>query len=303
MQTTAPVFNIQSYSIHDGPGIRTTVFLKGCPLRCQWCANPESHSSLPQLMFYKSKCIGCGKCVDFCPTKAIAMRNGIAATDRSLCNGCGHCVDICPTEAREIVGTSMTVDEVMKRVLEDKLFIESSGGGITVSGGEPLSHPAFIESLLQAAKDEGFHTAIESSCFANRNVVESVFRHVDLGLLDLKHMDTKEHERLTGVPNEIILDNLRYIYHGLKVPFMISLPIIPNCNDSDENINATANFVANELGADVPLRLLPYHRLGEGKKDSLGKEMHFAFSVPTDENIEHIKAIIESYGLQVQIGG
>ena len=303
MQITVPVFNIQSYSIHDGPGIRTTVFLKGCPLRCLWCANPESHSPLPQLMFYHSKCVGCGKCADVCPSKAIRLHDNIAATNRALCNSCGLCVNICPVEAREIVGKTMTVDEVLEKVLEDKLFIESSGGGVTVSGGEPLMHPDFTETLLAQAKAVGLHTAIESSCFADHKVIERVFRYVDLGLLDIKHMDSAEHQRLTGVPNEIILDNLRYIYHELNVPFMISLPIIPGYNDSHKNIEATADFIANELGKDVRLRLLPYHRLGEAKNDSLGKDMNFSFSIPSDEHMHQVKTILESFGLQAQIGG
>ena len=303
MQITAPVFNIQGYSIHDGPGIRTTVFLKGCPLRCLWCANPESHSPLPQLMFYSGKCVGCGKCADVCPTKVITLQDNIAATNRALCISCGLCVNICPAEAREIVGKAMTVDEVMEKVLEDKLFIESSGGGITVSGGEPLMHPDFTEALLSTAKANGLHTAIESSCFASHSVIEQVFRYVDLGLLDIKHMDSAEHKRLTGVPNETILDNLRYIYHELNVPFMISLPIIPGCNDSHKNIEATAAFIANELGKDVCLRLLPYHRLGEAKNDSLGKDMNFSFSIPSAEHMQQLKNILESFGLQVQIGG
>ena len=167
MELTAPVFNVQTYSIHDGPGIRVTVFLKGCPLRCLWCANPESNLATPQLMTYGTKCTGCGRCLSACPKNAISIgpdKNGkmIAITDRARCVNCGKCVDICPAEAREIAGNPMTVREVLDKVLRDKLFIDASGGGMTVSGGECLMHPDFTEALLYAAKEAGLHTAIES---------------------------------------------------------------------------------------------------------------------------------------------
>lgn len=307
LEVSAPIFNIQSYSIHDGPGIRVTVFIKGCPLRCLWCANPESNLATPQLMFYANKCTGCGRCVGACPQKAISLgeKDGkiLAITDRSLCTDCGACAEICPAEARELAGKTMSVAEVLKKVLRDRLFMESSGGGVTLSGGEPLMHPDFSEALLKAAKAEGLHTAIESCSFASREVVDRVFRHVDLGLLDIKHMDSESHRKLTGVPNEPILENLIYIRKVLGVPVMISLPVIPGYNDSPENISATARFVAEELGRDVKIRLLPYHRLGESKNESLGKGMELSIQVPDDEHMQSLKAIVESFGLYAQIGG
>lgn len=306
-ELTAPIFNIQTYSIHDGPGIRVTVFIKGCPLRCLWCANPESNLTTPQLMTYSSKCSGCGRCIASCPRGAIRVgeKNGkiVALTDRDLCIDCGDCVESCPLSAREIAGKNMTVNEVVAKVLKDRLFMDSSGGGMTVSGGEPLMHPDFTEALLRAAKEEGLHTAIESCSFASRDVVDRVFQYVDLGLLDIKHMDSDTHKRLTGVPNEPILENLKHIYHDLHVPFMISLPTITGYNDSDENIAATAKFIAEELGSDVHVRLLPYHRLGESKNDSLGKNMDMSIDIPSDEHMQHLKNIMESYGLVAQIGG
>lgn len=304
---TAPIFNVQTYSIHDGPGIRVTVFIKGCPLRCLWCANPESNLAEPQLMTYTNKCTGCGKCITECPNHAITLSEVnskvIAVTDRKKCCNCGQCVTVCPAEAREIAGKTMSVSEVLEKVQKDRLFIDSSGGGITVSGGEPLMHPDFTEALLRAAKEDGLHTAIESCSFTSRDVVDRIFKYVDLGLLDIKHMDSDTHKKLTGVPNEPILENLKHIYHQLQVPFMISLPTITGYNDSDENIAATAKFIAEELGTDVPVRLLPYHRLGESKNDSLGKEMDFSIEIPTEEHMQHLKAIVESYGLTAQIGG
>ncbi len=303
----APVFNIQTYSIHDGPGIRVTVFVKGCPLRCLWCANPESNLAIPQLMTYANKCTGCGRCVSECPNYAIELRNIndklVAATNRSMCCNCGKCVSACPNESRGIAGKNMSVSEVLEKVQKDRLFIDSSGGGITVSGGEPLMHPDFTEALLRAAKEDGLHTAIESCSFASRGVVDRVFRYVDLGLLDIKHMDPKEHERLTGVSNNLILENLIHIYHDLMVPFMISIPVIPGYNDSDENIAATAIFISEKLGKDVPVRLLPYHRLGESKNDSLGKPMDFSIIPPSEEHMHHLKELVTAYGLSAQIGG
>lgn len=306
-ELAATIFNIQSYSVHDGPGIRVTVFLKGCPLRCLWCANPESNLAAPQLMSYASKCVGCGKCVPACPNGAITIeeKNGrfISTTDRTKCTDCGVCTTACSIGAREIAGKTMTVAEILAKVQKDRLFIDTSGGGITVSGGEPLMCPDFTAALLRAAKEAGFHTAIESCSYATRAVIDQVYPYVDLGLLDIKHMDSTIHMKYTGVPNEPILENLKHIYHDLKVPFMISLPVIPGYNDSDENIIATARFVSTELGNDVKIRLLPYHRLGESKNDSLGKMMDMSIEVPTNEHMSRLKSIVESVGPSAQIGG
>lgn len=307
MELSAPIFNIQTYSIHDGPGIRVTVFEKGCPLRCKWCANPESNSPEPQLMTYLAKCTACGRCIKYCPQGAISIgeKGGrpYAKTDREKCTSCGGCIEICPNEAREIAGENMTVREVLKKVSRDKLFMDASGGGMTISGGECLMHPDFTEALLYAAREAGIHTAVESCSFASKSVIEKVHRYVDLALLDIKHMDSKEHERLVGVPNEVILDNIKYIYHTLKKKVVIRVPTIPGCNDSDDNIRATAEFVKNELGGDVSVHLLPYHRLGESKNESLGREMDLTIDIPSDEHMQHLKGIVEAYGLTCQIGG
>ena len=307
MELTAPIFNIQTYSIHDGPGIRVTVFEKGCPLRCKWCANPESNLPEPQLMTYFAKCTGCGRCAPKCPQNAItgAVKDGkpYAKTDRTLCTSCGKCVDFCPTEAREIAGEEMTVRAVLKEVLKDKMFMDSSGGGMTISGGECLMHPDFTEALLYAAHEAGIHTAIESCSFASEAVVDRVLKNVDLALLDIKHMDSDIHRELTGVPNEQILKNIKHIYHDLKKKVVIRVPVITGYNDSDENIAATADFVKNELGSDVGIHLLPYHRLGESKNESLVKEMDLSISIPTDEHMNALKAIVEARSLYCRIGG
>lgn len=307
MELTAPIFNVQTYSIHDGPGIRVTVFEKGCPLRCRWCANPESNLARPQLMTYAAKCTACGRCVAVCPQKAVSIGElhdkPCALTDRALCVECGACVDVCPCEAREIVGQEKTVREVLDQVLRDKLFIDASGGGMTVSGGECLAHPDFTEALLYAAKEHGLHTAIESSSFAPEPIFDQVLRYVDLALLDIKHMDSNTHRELTGVPNEQILSNIRHAVRDLKKEVTVRVPTIPGYNDSEENIRATARFVKEELGPGVGVHLLPYHRLGESKNESLGKAMDLSVTVPSDEHMQELKALVESYGLYCQIGG
>ena len=307
MELTAPIFNIQSYSIHDGPGIRVTVFEKGCPLRCVWCANPESNLAKPQLMTYGSRCTGCGRCVSACPKQAICLveKDGKIreCTDRSLCVDCGACVSVCPAGARELAGEEKTVRQVLDKVLQDKLFMDGSGGGMTISGGECLMHPEFTAALLYAAKQEGIHTAVESCSFASRGVIDQVFQYVDLALLDVKHMDSAKHLEYTGVPNEQILDNIRHVYHDLKVPVSVRVPTIPGYNDSDENISATAEFVSTQLGMDVEIHLLPYHRMGESKNESLGNEMNFSIEVPDNAHMMRLKALVESYGLKAQIGG
>ena len=307
MDLTAPVFNIQSYSIHDGPGIRVTVFLKGCPLRCRWCANPESNSPKPQLMFYAAKCVACGKCIEACPEKAIlpGMKEGrpVALTLREKCVDCGACAEVCPYEARELAGKEMTVRQVLDQVLKDKLFIDASGGGIPLSGGECLANPDFTEALLYAAKEAGLHTAVESCSYAPEATVDRAFRYLDLGLLDIKHMDSAVHKALTGVPNELILSNVKHIYHDLKKTVTVRVPTIPGCNDSEENIAATARFVREELGPEVGVHLLPYPRLGESKNESLGRTMDLSIQVPSEEHMERLKAIVEGYGLYCQVGG
>ncbi|MBR5113882.1 MAG: glycyl-radical enzyme activating protein [Oscillospiraceae bacterium] len=293
---TAPVFEIQSFCIHDGPGIRSVVFLKGCPLRCLWCANPESQSARPEVFVYPEKCVGCGICTAACPTGAA----NLAKTDRERCTGCGACARACQAGARVLSGRDMTVAEVLRKVEGDRLFYEESGGGITLSGGEPLTHPEFCAALLDAAREAGLHTAVESCVFASREAVDAVFSRADLALTDVKHMDSAAHERLTGVPNETILDNIRHIRFELGVPVVLRMPTVPGLNDSEENVAAAADF-AKSLGA--PLCLLPYHRLGLGKLDALGRPRGEDIPLPDDARMESLRALAESRGIECRIGG
>jgi len=304
MDEKGVIFNIQHYSIHDGPGIRTTVFLKGCPLQCLWCQNPESQSSRPEVFLNLEKCIGCGRCAQVCPEGAIEIFGGSSRTNRKLCKGVGKCVEVCPTEARNLMGKQITAKEVFKEVEGDAIFYEGSGGGVTLSGGEPLAQPKFSLSLLKLCKEAGIHTAIDTCGFAKWDTVREVLEYADLVLYDFKHLDAVEHEKLTGRSNELILENARKIYHELNIPFLARVPIIPGYNDSVENIEATAKFIATELENTVKVHLIPYHRMWEVKYERLEKEgKSLSIDPPSEEHMTELQKIFESFGLTVYLGG
>lgn len=301
----ARIFNIQPFSIHDGPGIRTTVFLKGCSLRCLWCQNPESQIARPELFFDAGKCTGCGKCAEVCPNHAITIHDGRSCTDRTVCDGNGQCVTVCPSGARDIMGSKEDPDRIFDKVMLDEIFYRQSQGGVTVSGGEPLSQPDFVRDFLRRCKAAGLHTAIDTSGYADWNSVKQVLEYTDLVLYDLKHMDNAIHKKLTNVPNDIILENARRIHHELGVPMQVRTSIVPGYNDSVDNISATARFIAEELSPSVEYHLLPYHKLGEIKQERLEwpSERLFTSSVPGNNHIDVLKNTAESFGLNVFIGG
>jgi pyruvate formate lyase activating enzyme len=298
------LFNIQSYCIHDGPGIRTTVFLKGCPLRCPWCQNPESHSFHPELLFAEEKCAGCGACVRVCPEKAIRMRGNASRTDRRLCRSTGLCADACPNEARTVIGRRATADEVFREIAADSLFYRESGGGVTLSGGEPLAQPEFASSILEKCRNAGFHTALDTCGHADWATAREVLRHVNLVLFDFKHMDPEIHVKFTGVSNELILRNAEKIHHEMSIPMWARIALVPGFNDSPENMEATARFIAEKLSSAIPVHLLPCHRLGAAKWERLGRENETAeIEVPGESIMAECRRILESFGLTVISGG
>lgn len=290
------VFNIQRYSLHDGGGIRTLVFLKGCPLTCEWCSNPESQATKPQLIFTQDKCMGCGKCVDICPTGA---RKG-AEAHTAQCTLCGECVKVCPTGSLEIVGREMYAQEIIQEIEKDREFYETSNGGVTISGGEPLVQWEFTAELIKELKQRYYHVAIETCGYAQWEQVEKVVSLCDLILYDIKHMDSELHKKYIGVPNELILQNAGKIAQkNLNIVFRI--PLLGGINDDENNITKVAKF-AQRIGVKE-VHLLPYHRFGEGKYKKLNREYTCKATTPSQERIDHLKQILESSGITVKVGG
>ncbi len=303
------IFDIQRYSIHDGPGIRTLVFLKGCPLRCQWCCNPESQRFAPEVEFRSSLCQQCGRCLTVCPRDAInrdlAVVNG-AKIDKSLCDVCGLCAESCPTGTLRVVGRWRTVEEVLAEVLRDAAFYRRSGGGVTLSGGEPLAQAAFAGELLKACYLQNVGTAVETSGLVGWPVFERILPHTELFLYDLKHLDPDEHERLTGVSNRLILENAqRLVAAGARL--VPRVPLIPPLNTSPENLAATADFVAS-LGLKE-VHLMPFHQLGKDKYRRLGRDYQLGEARGLRDTPEGgallrlARTAFARRGLEVHIGG
>ncbi len=297
----ACITDIERYAVHDGPGIRTVVFFKGCPIRCLWCQNPETNHVYPEIMFRKDSCIGCMECVSACPEQAIAFGKTGFDFDRSKCIVCGKCADVCPTKAREISGKIMPFEKVLEDVLADKTFYENTGGGVTVSGGEPTMQTEFICDLFKCVKEKGIHTAMETCGYCESKEFRRAIEYCDMILFDIKHTDSDMHKKFTGVRTEWIMENLKTAQQMQK-DIIIRIPLIPNVNDSDENLHRTAQ-IAKEVGARE-IHILPFHQAGESKWDSLGREYECeSWQLPEEELLKHAEDILKESGIIVNIGG
>ncbi len=297
MDATGVIFDIQRFSVHDGPGIRTTVFLKGCPLRCRWCHNPEGISPAPELMFFEYKCLFCGTCARVCPKKAISFSpNGegekvFPKLEREKCTGCGVCAEACPSGAWHLVGKRITVGELMSVLERDEVLYDRSQGGVTFSGGEPLFQPDFLFFALQACKERRIHTAVDTSGYASPAVLTKIAPLVDLFLFDLKPMDEEEHRRYTGVSNRLIHENLRELVR-LGRPVRVRVPLIPGITDTEGNIAALMAFLGEIRQGIQGVELLPYHDVAE-KYQRLGKVYGMPLlSRPSQESLAQLRARI-----------
>jgi pyruvate formate lyase activating enzyme len=294
------VFNVQRYSIDDGPGIRTTVFLKGCPLRCPWCSNPESQNPKPELSYRYTSCTKCGTCVGLCPKGAPTLTDDGISINRALCETCGECVKACPSDALKISGELISLDKVWKTIRKDAVYYETSGGGVTCSGGEILSQPDFVAAVFSRCRDEGIHTCADTSGFGSPEALGKVLEYTDLVYFDLKLMDEQKHEELIGAPLSVVTRSLRAIAER-KIPVVIRVPLIPGYNDSDENLLAIAN-IASELVPETTVHILPYHKYGANKYAAVGMRYTLDdLAENTPENLERARAVFEGLGLKCEV--
>jgi pyruvate formate lyase activating enzyme len=297
------VFDIKRYSIHDGPGIRTTVFLKGCSLHCLWCHNPESVDPGTELMHWPSRCSRCYSCLKACPKGALAKDDaGAVVVDRAKCDLCGRCAEACLYDALQIVGREMSVEDVLDEAEKDKIFYDQSGGGVTLSGGDPFVQAGFAEALLDGCRARGIRTAVDTAAFANNGVVERLASKADLVLFDLKAMDEARHKEFTGVSNAPVLDNLRRLAAG-RTEVWVRIPLVAGVNDDDDNVRRTIEFLLS-LKTVRRVGLLPYHSSGLEKARRIGRQHDFRkFEAPSEERLAAIAAAFREAGFEVRRGG
>ncbi len=297
------IFDIKRYAINDGPGIRVTVFFKGCPLRCVWCHNPESVSKKPQKLYTPEKCIGCKSCITVCPEQACTLTEKGIVTDMDRCTGCGRCAEICPTKAIEISGKLTTTTEIVDIVEKERVFFEESGGGVTFSGGEPLVQPEFLATLLKALGRRGIHRAVDTTGYVKTETLLEIAQDTDLFLYDLKIMDNNEHQKWTGVTNIKILHNLKKLAET-GAAITIRIPLIHGVNAAQKNIEQTAAFVAALPGPAKPVNLLPYHDIATNKYRRLGKTYSSeGMAEPNTMSINEIITIFQHHGIIATVGG
>jgi pyruvate formate lyase activating enzyme len=296
------VLSITRTTIHNGPGMRTLILFKGCPLRCLWCSTPESQNAEPEIAIYPSKCIHCGQCVPVCPLNAINLTTENISINRSLCNNCGKCAQVCYPEAIKLLGQPMTVEELLEEVKKDVDLYKHSGGGVTISGGEPLLNPGFTRKLLRVFKEESIGVGVDTCGYVPWVSIERMLPYIDFFLWDIKHMNQEKHRKLTGVSNKLILSNAHSVSER-NIPLYIRVTVIPGYNDSEENIIATCEF-ARSLSSVVGVDLLPLHHLGKARYDSLNRPYPIA-GVPLvpDSVLQNMKRLVESYGMKCRIVG
>lgn len=296
-------FDIKRYAINDGPGIRVTVFLKGCLLSCDWCHNPESQSPKVQKMYTESKCLGCGDCVEACPEDACKLTPNGIVTDPDSCLLCGKCAEVCPTKATEMSGELQTIDQIITAIEKERVFIEQSRGGVTFSGGEPLMYSDFLIALLDACGERNIHRVVDTSGFAKKETLLKVATRTEHFLYDLKMMDTEKHKKYTAVGNEQILENLIALAEtGASIN--IRIPLIKGVNDDNDNIEKTASFIAKLAGEKKKINILPYHNIAAKKYEKLGEQYdEDGMAEPTLDEQQKIIETFKSYGLEAVIGG
>lgn len=292
------IFNIQRYCLHDGDGIRTNVFFKGCPLRCIWCHNPEGLDVKPSVAFNEEKCTMCGKCLEVCGGRSVA--DGKLNIERSLCIGCNRCVDVCLCGANEIFGREVTVDEVMNEVLKDKVYYKTSKGGMTLSGGEPSMQAEFALELIKTAKNEGVSTFIETCGIGARSFYEKALKHGASFLFDIKCIDTDKHKKLTGVSNENIISNLEFLFENCA-DIIVRLPLIPGINDLDDDIENLSEFLMKYKGKYRYAEIMPYHSFGVSKAQRLGKGCVYSSGDATADDKERWQRQFLEKGIKVRI--
>ncbi|NPU85951.1 MAG: glycyl-radical enzyme activating protein [Syntrophaceae bacterium] len=294
------IFDIQRFSVHDGPGIRTTVFFKGCPLRCAWCANPESQDTRPQLMMRNNRCTACGRCLPACPERAVRLtKDGRRRIFWKKCTQCLRCVAACETGALSIAGREATIAEIVNEVERDRSFYETSGGGVTLSGGEPLLQPEFAVRLLERCKERGLHTALDTCGYADPDILLAAIRYADLVLYDIKALDDERHRKYTGVGNSLILENAKLVARSVRTWFRI--PLVAGVNDTVEEIREIATL-ARRLGVEK-ISLLPYHAGGREKRLRIGAgKSPFRGNVPPERHLARLRRAIEAEGVASSVG-
>ena len=299
---TGLIFDIKRYAIHDGPGIRTTVFFKGCPFSCWWCHNPEGLESTPQGLYSKERCVGCGHCANLCPSGALRPAPGGVVSEPALCENCGTCALICPAEARELAGKYLSVANLMEIIEKDVLFYDESGGGVTFSGGEPLLQANFLLELLKASGQRDIHRAIDTTGYADTRILMEIAREAELFLFDIKLMDPQKHKQYTGVSNRKILHNLERLARE-TVEITIRIPLIPGINDDDENITRTGTYISRLPGVEN-VDILPYHEAARYKYLKINADYYTKNILPPDgDRLSAVAQRLESFGLKVKIGG